>query len=182
MNTPLSWVKAYVPELECTEKEYMDAMTLSGTKVEGYEKFDADLDKIIVGRIEKIENERVEPHPEEILIMAQKYKSPELCNYYCSNQCPIGQQYVPEVKIQDLSQIVLKMVDSLNTVQDNQRRLISITADGIVDDSEIDDFVSIQEELEKISITVEALQLWTEQMVANGAIDMDKYEARRKRK
>ena len=78
--------------------------------------------------------------------------------------------------------IVLKMVDSLNTVQDNQRRLISITADGIVDDSEIDDFVSIQEELEKISITVEALQLWTEQMVANGAIDMDKYEARRKRK
>ena len=113
--------------------------------------------------------------------MAQKYKSPELCNYYCSNQCPIGQQYVPEVKIQDLSQIVLKMVDSLNTVQDNQRRLISITADGIVDDSEIDDFVSIQEELEKISITVEALQLWTEQMVANGAIDMDKYEARRKR-
>lgn len=114
--------------------------------------------------------------------MAQKYKSPELCNYYCSNQCPIGQQYVPEVKIQDLSQIVLKMVDSLNTVQDNQRRLISITADGIVDDSEIDDFVSIQEELEKISITVEALQLWTEQMVANGAIDMDKYEARRKRK
>lgn len=60
-------------------------------------------------------------------------------------------------------------------------RLISITADGIVDDSEIDDFVSIQEELEKISITVEALQLWTEQMVANGAIDMDKYEDRRKR-
>ena len=88
---------------------------------------------------------------------------------------------MPEVKIQDLSQIVLKMVDSLNTVQDNQRRLISITADGIVDDSEIDDFVSIQEELEKISITVEALQLWTEQMVANGAIDMDKYEDRRKR-
>ena len=76
------------------------------------------LESIPPERIEKIENERVEPHPEEILIMAQKYKSPELCNYYCSNQCPIGQQYVPEVKIQDLSQIVLKMVDSLNTVQD----------------------------------------------------------------
>ena len=55
MNTPLSWIKAYVPELECTEKEYMDAMTLSGTKVEGYEKFDEDLDQIIVGRIDKIE-------------------------------------------------------------------------------------------------------------------------------
>ena len=55
MNTPLSWIKAYVPELVCTEQEYMDAMTMSGTKVEGYEKFDADLDKIIVGKIEKIE-------------------------------------------------------------------------------------------------------------------------------
>lgn len=55
MNTPLSWIKAYVPDLVCTEQEYMDAMTMSGTKVEGFEKFDADLDKIIVGRIEKIE-------------------------------------------------------------------------------------------------------------------------------
>ena len=55
MNTPLSWIKAYVPELQCTEQEYMDAMTMSGTKVEGYEKFDKNLDKIIVGKIEKIE-------------------------------------------------------------------------------------------------------------------------------
>lgn len=140
------------------------------------------LESITPERIEKIENERVEPHPEEVLIMADKFKSPEMCNYYCSNQCPIGKQYVPEVKIQDLSKIILKMVNSLNTVQDNQRKLISITADGVIDDIEIDDFIDIQEELEKISITVEALQLWSEQMVANGEINMDKYEARRKRK
>ncbi len=55
MNTPLSWIKAYVPELDCTSQEYTDAMTLSGTKVEGYEELDADLDKIVVGQIEKIE-------------------------------------------------------------------------------------------------------------------------------
>lgn len=55
MNTPLSWIKAYVPELECTDQEYMDAMTLSGTKCEGFERLDADLDKIVVGQIEKIE-------------------------------------------------------------------------------------------------------------------------------
>ena len=67
MNTPLSWIKAYVPELTCTEQEYMDAMTMSGTKVEGYEKFDADLDKIIVGKIEKIEK-----HPDaDKLIICQ---------------------------------------------------------------------------------------------------------------
>ena len=55
MNTSLSWVKAYVPDLDVTAQEYTDAMTLSGTKVEGYTELDADLDQIIVGQIEKIE-------------------------------------------------------------------------------------------------------------------------------
>ena len=58
----------------------------------------------------------------------------------------------------------------------------SITADGTIDDSEINDFVDIQNALEKISITVEALQLWSEQMVANGTINMEKYEASKNRK
>ena len=55
MNTSLSWIKAYVPDLDVTPQEYTDAMTLSGTKVEGYEKLDADLDKIVIGQIDKIE-------------------------------------------------------------------------------------------------------------------------------
>ncbi len=55
MNTSLSWIKAYVPELDVAPQEYMDAMTLSGSKVEGYEKLDQDLEKIIIGQIKKIE-------------------------------------------------------------------------------------------------------------------------------
>ncbi len=55
MNTPLSWIKAYVPELDCTAQEYTDAMTLSGTKVEGYECFDKDLENIVVGKVLKVE-------------------------------------------------------------------------------------------------------------------------------
>lgn len=55
MNTPLSWIKAYVPELECTAQEYTDAMTLSGTKVEGFECLDKNLEKIVVGKILEIE-------------------------------------------------------------------------------------------------------------------------------
>ena len=54
-------------------------------------------------RIEKIENEKSLPHPDEILAMADCYKNPSLCNYYCSHECPIGQEYVPEVKIKELS-------------------------------------------------------------------------------
>ena len=55
MNTALSWIKAYVPELDCTAQEYTDAMTLTGTKVEGFEQLDADLDKIVIGQVKKIE-------------------------------------------------------------------------------------------------------------------------------
>ena len=55
MNTALSWIKAYVPELDCTAQEYTDAMTLTGTKVEGFEALDRDLDKIVVGQVLKIE-------------------------------------------------------------------------------------------------------------------------------
>ncbi len=65
MNTSLSWIKKYVPELDVTASEYMDAMTLSGTKVEGFEILDADLDKIVIGQIEKIEKH---PDADKLLI------------------------------------------------------------------------------------------------------------------
>ena len=55
MNTSLNWIKDLVPGLTCTPQEYMDAMTLSGSKVEGYECLDADLEKIVIGQVEKIE-------------------------------------------------------------------------------------------------------------------------------
>ena len=67
MDTSLSWIKAYVPDLDVTAQEYTDAMTLSGTKVEGFEKMDADLDRIVVGQIDKIEK-----HPDaDKLIICQ---------------------------------------------------------------------------------------------------------------
>ena len=65
MNTPLSWIKAYVPGLDVTAQEYTDAMTLSGSKVEGYTQFDKNLEKIVVGRIEKIERH---PNADKLII------------------------------------------------------------------------------------------------------------------
>ena len=129
------------------------------------------LESISPERIEKIENERSLPHPDEVLVMAEKYKQPSLCNYYCANQCPIGQEYVPEVKIKDLSQIVLEMLASLNSMNKQKERLIEITVDGHISGDEIQDFIHIQEELERISIAVETLQLWSERMLATGVID-----------
>ena len=67
MNTSLSWIKTYVPDLDVTAQEYTDAMTLTGTKVEGFTELDADLDKIVIGQIDKIEK-----HPDaDKLIICQ---------------------------------------------------------------------------------------------------------------
>ena len=132
-------------------------------------------------RIEKIENEKSLPHPDEVLVMSQKCKKPSLCNYFCSNDCPIGREYVPEVQIKELSAIVIEMLASLNSVNKTRDRLIEIAADGVISDDEIDDFIQIQNELERISITVETLQLWAEKMLANGIIDADQYYARKNR-
>lgn len=55
MNTSLSWIKMYVPDLDCSAQEYCDAMTLSGTKVEGFTRLDRDLEKIVVGKIISLE-------------------------------------------------------------------------------------------------------------------------------
>lgn len=130
-------------------------------------------------RLERIENEKVTPDPKEILAMAETYGRPSLCNYYCSQKCPIGQQYVPEIEVKELSSIVLEMLASLNSVNKRKDRLIEITADGKIDNDEIDDFIFIQEELERISITVETLQLWSEKMLANGVINADAYRAKK---
>ena len=130
-------------------------------------------------RIEKIENERIIPHPEDILIMAKGYKAPHLCNHYCSRQCPIGQEYVPEIKTSELSQIVLEMLAHLNSMNSEKDRLVEITYNCRIDSHEMDDFIRIQQKLEHISLTVEALQLWSEKMLATGAIDKEEYERRR---
>ena len=67
MNTPISWIKVYVPDLNCTDQEFRDAMTLSGTKVENFEKLDKNLDKIVVGQVKKIDR-----HPDaDKLIVCQ---------------------------------------------------------------------------------------------------------------
>lgn len=126
-------------------------------------------------RLVRIENGEYPINPDEVMLLAEVYGEPSLCNYYCSNECPIGEKYVPEIKSKDLTRIVLEMLSSLNSMKKKQERLIEITADGVINDDEIRDFVFIQQELEKISVNVETLQLWAEQMLAEGKINIEKY-------
>ena len=140
------------------------------------EKASEEMEGIQADRIERIESGKSTAHPDEVVIMAEKYKAPQLCNYYCANECEIGKPYVPEVKMKDLTQIVLEMLSSLNTAKKKQERLIEITADGQIEKDEVEDFIDIQDELEKMSLTVESLRLWSEKMLAEGKIDMDAYK------
>ena len=88
---------------------------------------------------------------------------------------------MPEVTVKDLSQIVLEMLASLNSMNKQKERLIEITVDGKVSEDELKDFIYIQEELERISIAVETLQLWSERMLATGKIDPELYRKYREK-
>ncbi|MBQ8028357.1 MAG: XRE family transcriptional regulator [Clostridia bacterium] len=126
-------------------------------------------------RLERIENGKFPITPDEVMLLAEIYGEPMLCNHYCSKECPIGEKYVPEIKVKDLTQIVLEMLSSLNSMKKKQELLIEITADGVIEDDEIRDFVYIQRQLEQISINVKTLQLWAEQMLADEKINIEKY-------
>ena len=134
------------------------------------------LEFISSDRIEKIENEKTAPHPDEILAMADCYKNPSLCNYYCSHECPIGKEYVPEVAAKDLSMITLEMLSTLNSLSKEKDRMIDIAADGKITEDEVTDFLRIKSNLDNMSLAIESLKLWVQNTIAAGDIDKDLLE------
>ena len=144
------------------------------------EKASERLQIISADRIEKIESEKSEAHPDEVLLMAEAYKNPKLCNYFCSNRCPIGQEHVPEIEMKDLSQITLEMLATLNSIEKDKERLIEITVDGKITEDEYRDFVSIEQKLKQITITVDSLKLWVDQAMASEIMDRTKLESIRR--
>ena len=134
------------------------------------------LETIEPAKIERIESEKQLPSPEDVMIMAEKYREPNIRNYYCANQCPMGQHFVPKIKFNDLEKTVLKLVASLNAMNAKKDKLIEIAEDGVISENEMMDFISIQKDLEKVSLAVSALELWTEKMMSSGLIDIEKYK------
>ena len=108
---------------------------------------------------------------EGVLAMSKAYKKPGLCNYYCSKACPIGQEFVPAVELKGLTQIALEVLNSLNKLTKEKERLIEISVDGRISEDEIKDFARIRHELNSISATVDALQLWVSDTIAANGID-----------
>ena len=113
-------------------------------------------------KLERIENEKQLPNPQDVLIMSNVYQAPELCNYYCTHECSIGKQYMEPVEIKQLQQITLEILSNLNSINKDKNIFIDITADGEISEEELSDFKRIKEKLEQISSTVDSLKLWIE--------------------
>lgn len=133
----------------------------------------AQMEFISADRIEKIEYEKSLPHPDEVLAMAKCYKNPALCNYFCARECPIGQEYVPEIQAKELSQITLEMLATLNKLTKEKDRFVEITVDGEISIDEMADFVVIKKELEKMALAIDTLNLWVDKRIAEDMIDKD---------
>ncbi|MBR7174631.1 MAG: helix-turn-helix domain-containing protein [Clostridia bacterium] len=127
-------------------------------------------------RIEKIENERVQIRPDDVKMMAEYYKAPGLCNYYCSEECPIGKGRTPRVENRELVQIAVETINGINRLNRVKDRLLEIAEDGTISPDEYEDFAEIRETLEKLQVSVSTLQLWLEQKMAEGEIREEAFE------
>jgi len=95
--------------------------------------------------------------------MADKYNKAMLCNYYCTNECPIGKEHVPQIRQIDLPTITLEMLNTINKLEKQKNRLVEITVDGEITDDEEQDFAMIKENLDKMSMAIDSLKLWLEE-------------------
>lgn len=122
-------------------------------------------------RLEKIEAGKTMATPEDIVAMADAYKSPELCNHFCVNECAIGDMLeISLTERKGLAKIVLEVLTTLNLLDKEKDRLIEIAADEQITDDEMSDFLKIQDQLDHISATADSLKLWIADAVATGSI------------
>ena len=138
----------------------------SMTRAEASEKMQFITDS----RIEKIENEKAAAAPDEVMAKAKAYGKPELCNYYCTHECAIGREWVPPIREKPIEAIVLEMLDTLNNLERDRNRLIEITSDGAIGDDQIEDFVRIRSQLERMWSVVASLRLWFDAAVTQGNV------------
>ena len=119
-------------------------------------------------RIEKIENGSLNAHPEDVVLMAEIYNKPELCNYFCTKECQIGRKYVPEVQtIHDLPQITMELLSNINSLNRDKDRVIDIAADGKISEDERKDFETFRQHLGEMSLAIETLKLWANKEIEN---------------
>ncbi len=99
------------------------------------------------------------PSPDDVVSMAKVYDAPELCNYYCTKQCPIGQDS-PTLIYEDLSDIAVRLMSALHFLNKSNDTIYQILEDGRIDEYEREDFKKVIATLKKLSYCADSLELW----------------------
>lgn len=110
-------------------------------------------------RLLKIENGQKTPEPDDVAAMAKAYNAPELRNYYCAKECPLGCSSEPLI-YDDLDKISVRLMSALHYLENAEDKIYSILEDGKVTENERSEFENILDTLEKIAFSASSLQLW----------------------
>ena len=110
-------------------------------------------------RLLKIENGQKTPDPDDIAAMSKVYNAPELRNYYCTKECPLGCNDQPLI-YDDLDKISVRLLSALHFLENANDRIYAILEDGQVSENERAEFAGILETLSKISYSAGSLELW----------------------
>ncbi len=125
-------------------------------------------------RIERIESGRSAPHPDEVMQMEQGYKNPELSNYYCTHECPIGMKYVEQAELKELPQLTVELLSALHAMEEERDRLIDISVDGRVNSTERKQFNVILNKLTVLDRAIRGMRIWIEDAINTGKLDQEK--------
>lgn len=104
--------------------------------------------------------------PESVVLMADLYNAPELKNYFCTNECPIGRASVAQLEVAELDRLTVKLLASLRKVDDIKDNLLDITADGVIDTHETATLSDVLKSLDLISRHAQELKLYAERLQA----------------
>lgn len=113
-------------------------------------------------RLARIELGSLFPHPEEVQLLADTYKAPELLNWHCSNDCPIGRDTVTQIELTTLSQISIKLYNAVKDLPAKRDLLLAISDDGIISDEERPKLNDVLTTLGDISKHINTLKLWAQ--------------------
>lgn len=147
---------------------YQQSRENAGLSREGAEEL---LTFVSADRIERIESGKSAPHPDEVLAMEQGYKDPELSNYYCTHECPIGMKYVQKAELKELPQLTVELLSALHAMEQEQNRLIDISVDGRVNDFERKQFDVILQKLSALDRAIRGMRIWIEHALWTGKMD-----------
>ncbi len=99
---------------------------------------------------------------DKVVLMADLYNAPEIKNYYCTNECPIGKDTVPKLEIAELDRLTIKVLSAFRSIDEIKNKLIDIAADGVISEHEKPELEEVLQALEQITVYSQELRLWAE--------------------